>query len=348
MNPDPLVTLAAAAEAGEANPIADDAPRQGARRRRSRSAVLGGTALILLLAAVAGTLPFSIAWYNLQRLDQVSRPPAWHGRVPYDDAAAHALRRAPGGTALSGLGPVVHAAADWMGRDVLGRSVLIRCLLGGALSLTIGLAAAAVAVSLGLAWGACAGLAGGRLDALMMRTVDVIYGLPYLLLVILLRVALDRPLTRMLGSPQASSVVILLLVIGATSWLTMARVVRGQVLTLRRQPFVEAALVSGAGPLRILRHHLLPHLLGTVVVYGAMIVPQAMLSESFLSFLGIGIQRPMPTWGSLAAEGLAAVNPVSSQWWLIVFPCVLLAATLLALNLLSDGLRDALDPRSAA
>ncbi|MCH8965783.1 MAG: ABC transporter permease, partial [Planctomycetes bacterium] len=145
----------------------------------------------------------------------------------------------------------------------------------------------------------------------------------------------------------AAKVIILFVGIGANSWLTMARVIRGQVLSLKEQPFIEAARACGAGWFRILWRHLLPNLVGPIVVYGSLIVPQAILSEAFLSFLGIGIQRPMPTWGSLVADGLQAVNSVVNYWWLIVFPCALLSVTLLALNFIGDGLRDAFDPKGA-
>jgi ABC-type dipeptide/oligopeptide/nickel transport system permease subunit len=176
--------------------------------------------------------------------------------------------------------------------------------------------------------------------------VDVLYGLPFILLVILLKVALETPLQRAMGDSRLAGILVLLVAIGANSWLTMARIVRGQVLSLKQRAFVEAARAYGAGGFRILRCHLLPNLVGPIVVYGSLIVPQAILGESFLSFMGIGIQRPIPTWGSLVAEGLQAVNTVVNYWWLIVVPCLLLSLTLLAANFVGEGLRDAFDPRS--
>jgi ABC-type dipeptide/oligopeptide/nickel transport system permease subunit len=214
------------------------------------------------------------------------------------------------------------------------------------ISLTIGLAAAAISVVLGVAVGLVAGYRGGWVDGLLMRIVDVLYGLPYLLLVILFKIALERPLSRALHSEPAGSLVVLFLAIGLVSWLTMARVVRGQVLLLRGLPFVEAARATGVTEWGIFIRHLLPNLIGPITVYATLTVPQAILQESLLSFLGVGIQAPLPTWGSLASDGLMpALNPIHSLWWLLLFPCTLLAITLLSLNFLGDGLRDVFDPK---
>jgi oligopeptide transport system permease protein len=226
--------------------------------------------------------------------------------------------------------------------------MLSRCLLGGACSLAIGLIAAAISVFLGVTIGLLAGYRGGWLDALLMRSVDILYGLPYVLLVILLKIALERPLSALLGG-QAANFVVLFLAIGLVSWLTMARVVRGQVLSLRAQPFVEACRAAGLPQWRIFTHHLLPNLVGPITVYATLIVPSAILNESFLSFLGIGIQPPIPTWGALASDGLLpALNPINQRWWMLVFPCLLLAITLLSLNFCGDGLRDVFDPKREA
>ena len=240
------------------------------------------------------------------------------------------------------------SAAQPAGTDILGRPMWARSLFGGVISLLVGLAAATIAVTVGVTWGALAGLAGGRVDALMMRIVDVLYGLPYILLVILIKVAFEGMLFNLIGNKQAANVIILFVSIGAVSWLTMARVIRGQVLSLKARPFIEAATAGGAGHLRILRFHLLPNLIGPIVVYATLTVPQAILQESFLSFLGIGIQPPIPSWGNLASDGVTAINNVESFWWLLVFPCGLLTLSLLCLNFIGDGLRDALDPRGAA
>ncbi len=253
-----------------------------------------------------------------------------------------------------------HASPSWehpLGTDLLGRSMLWRCLAGGAISLGVGLCAATISVCIGVTWGAVAGLAGGRVDAIMMRIVDVLYGLPYILLVVLVKIAL-QPLVESLlshglekrAAQSVASIVTLLIAIGGVSWLTMARVIRGQVLSLRAQPFIEAARACGIGPLRILRVHLLPNLVGPIVVYTTLTVPTAILQESFLSFLAIGVQPPLPSWGNLATDGVKelhalALTGVKFHWWLALWPCALLALTLLSLNFLGDALRNRLDPR---
>ncbi len=232
------------------------------------------------------------------------------------------------------------------GADLLGRSLLPRCLLGGAISITVGCSAAAFSMLLGVVWGSVAGMIGGRVDSVLMRIVDVLYGLPYLLLVILLKIGLDGLLRRRLGlSAAATEVVVLLLAIGGVSWLTMARIVRGQVLALRAQAFIEAARAIGLTPFEIWRTHLLPNLAGPIVVYAMLTIPQAILQEAFLSFLGIGIQPPLPSWGNLASEGVSAINTVESFWWLLVFPCSLLTITLLALNIVGGELQRAIEQR---
>lgn len=237
----------------------------------------------------------------------------------------------------------------WFGTSKLGQSLLGQCLAGGVISLTIGIAAAAISVVLGVAVGIVAGYRGGWIDSLLMRTVDILYALPYILLVILFKIALESPLGKLLRSSMAANLVVLFLSIGLVSWLTMARVIRGQVLSLRTLPFIEAARAAGAPQLRIFLRHLLPNLIGPITVYATLTVPQAILQESLLSFLGIGIQKPLPTWGSLASDGLGlALAPVASCWWLLLFPCTLLGVTLLALNFVGDGLRDAFDPKREA
>ncbi len=249
----------------------------------------------------------------------------------------------------------------WMGTDSLGRDLRARFLLGGAISLSIGLASALIAILIGTAVGIIAGYMGGRADAILMRTVDLLYSLPYILLVILMRVALVPGLTAFLIHPDAydkprwlngdwaaqwANMLVLLIGIGSVSWLTLARVVRGQVMSLREQPFVEAARALGFGRRRIIARHILPNLVGTIVVYGALTVPAAILSESFLSFLGLGIQAPLPSWGNLASDGTEALNPVHVRWWLITWPCLGLSLALLCLNFVGDGIREALDARS--
>ena len=232
------------------------------------------------------------------------------------------------------------------GTDALGRSLLSRCLFGGCISLAIGLAAAGISMVLGVGVGLIAGYRGGWVDAALMRIVDVLYGLPYILIVVLLKFALEPQMVKLGMSQGVANVVTMFIAIGSVSWLTMARVVRGQVLSLRNQPFVEAARAAGLTERRIFLSHLLPNLVGPVIVYATLTVPRAILEESLLSFLGVGVQPPVPTWGSLASDGInLALNPINSRWWLLLFPCSLLAVTLLALNFLGDGLRDVIDPK---
>ena len=246
------------------------------------------------------------------------------------------------------LAPQTHSLWLWFGTSLLGQSLLGQCLAGGVISLTIGLAAAAISVALGVSVGLVAGYRGGWIDSLLMRIVDVLYALPYILLVILFKIALESGLGKALHSSAGANLVVLFLSIGLVSWLTMARVIRGQVLSLRTLPFVEAARAAGVPGHRIFLRHLLPNLIGPITVYATLTVPQAILQESLLSFLGIGIQKPLPTWGSLASDGLVALAPVASCWWLLLFPCTLLGVTLLALNFVGDGLRDAFDPKREA
>ena len=336
----------------------DRQPGSAALQRFRRHAAAQGSAIVLLalLAISVAALPFSVRWYNVQELSAAVRvPPSAAPVVAYDrygstlEGPSSYDEGGAGARGVHKIAPLAHKASSWLGHDDLGRSLLYRLLPGFLVSLSIGLAAAAMAVVIGTGWGTVAALLGGRVDLVMMRVVDVLYGLPYILMVILLEIALSRPLTAVFGGQsQYADVVILLLAIGGVSWLTMARVIRGQVLSLREQPFVEAARAAGAGPWHILRRHLIPNLVGPIAVYATLVVPQAILQESFLSFLGIGIQQPMPSLGRLAADGVDAVNTFVAFWWLLVFPCGLLVITLLALNFIGDGLRDALDPKSSA
>jgi oligopeptide transport system permease protein len=209
----------------------------------------------------------------------------------------------------------------------------------------VGVAAATISVLIGVTVGLIAGFRGGLIDSALMRTVDVLYGLPYILLVILFKIAFEAPLTKLFGSPVAANLVVLFGAIGLVSWLTMARVVRGQVLSLRSQPFIEACRAIGLPQARIFIRHILPNLIGPITVYATLTVPSAILQESFLSFLGVGVNPPLPSWGSLAAEGVNELSPVRFYWWMLIFPCILLVITLLSLNFMGDGLRDVFDPK---
>lgn len=219
------------------------------------------------------------------------------------------------------------------GTDLAGRDLLTRTLYGGRLSLAVGLVATLVSLVIGVTWGAVAGYRGGAVDNVMMRFVDLLYSLPFMFFVILLVAYFGRHL------------VLLFLALGAVQWLTMSRIVRGQMIQLRGQDFVQAVVALGASHPRIVFRHLIPNLLGPIIVYATLTVPAVMLEEAFLSFLGLGVQPPNSSWGLLAAEGASAITAIDTAWWLILFPGLALGITLFSLNFLGDGLRDALDPR---
>jgi len=226
-------------------------------------------------------------------------------------------------------------------------------LLGGGISLVVGLAAAGTALLVGTTWGLAAALGGGRVDSVLMRIVDVLYGLPSILLVVLLAVAIEGVQERLGPRMQGGTrlfldLATLWIAIGGVSWLTLSRVVRGQVLSLRGRGFIESARVVGVPIRRQIRRYYLPWLAGPVLACTALIVPMAMLSEAFLSFLGIGVQEPLPSWGNMASAALAELNPVRSRWWLLLWPCLMIAGTLIALTVLGESLRRGLDPRQRA
>lgn len=230
------------------------------------------------------------------------------------------------------LGATPPSLAHWLGTDVFGRDLLTRLLYGGRVSLMVGFIATGVALFIGVLWGTVAGYLGGRVDTLMMRLVDILYALPFIIFIILLMVVFGR------------SVLLLFMAIGAVEWLTMARIVRGQVQGIRQQEYIEAAIAMGLPVWRILWRHVIPNTLGPVIVYATLTIPQVMLLEAFLSFLGLGIQPPQSSWGLLISYGAESMEEYP---WLLVFPGLALAATLFALNFLGDGLRDALDPRAS-
>ena len=240
----------------------------------------------------------------------------------------------------------------WLGTDVHGRDLLVRLCYGAQISLMVGVFGASVCLVIGVLWGSLSGYVGGRLDGSMMRVVDILYSMPSIILAVVLMAVLEPMVRNWLTAVHlpnvatAARVLVLFVALGAVSWLTMARIVRGQVLSLRSRAFVEASRALGAGPVRILSRHIIPNVFGVVIVYLTLSVPAIILYESFLSFLGIGIQPPMASWGSLIAEGADQMNPIRIYWWLIVFPGGMLVSTLLAFNFLGDGLRDAWDVRA--
>lgn len=257
------------------------------------------------------------------------------------------------------LGPTPPSWAHWMGTDYFGRDLMVRVFFGGRISFGVALTSAALSLIIGVTWGGIAGYAGGKVDALMMRIVDFLYTFPFLIYVILLMVffasrggplhsafiAVITPLSSDPNDPALFPIFQLFVVfaaIGSISWLTMARIVRGQVLSLRSQPFIEAARSIGVGPAGIVFRHLVPNALGPIIVYTTLTIPEIMMTEAFLSFLGLGTQEPLSSWGLLAATGAEVMDHTP---WQLLFPGIVLALTLFCFNFLGDGLRDALDPR---
>lgn len=269
------------------------------RLRKNRLAMIGGVTLVVItLLCVVGP------WFS-----------------PYGYEQQDLL--------LGAAGP---SPQHWLGTDPFGRDLLTRILYGGRISLLVGFIATGVALVIGVTWGAVAGYAGGRTDAFMMRFVDIVYALPFMIFVVLLMVVFGRNL------------LLLFLVIGAVEWLTMARIVRGQVQTLKQQEFVEAAVSLGLPRWTLIRRHLIPNALGPVIVYTTLTIPAVMLLEAFISFIGLGVQPPQSSWGSLISDG---VETMQEYPWLLVFPGFMLSLTLFSLNFLGDGLRDALDVRAS-
>ena len=230
------------------------------------------------------------------------------------------------------IGASPPSADHLLGTDTLGRDLLTRMMYGSRISLMVGFLATSVALVIGVIWGTIAGFAGGKVDAIMMRIVDTLYGIPFIILIILLMVIFGRNL------------ILLFLAIGAVEWLTMARIVRSQVLNLSKQEFILSAEAMGVTKSSIVLRHLIPNAMGPVIVYATLTVPQIMLLESFLSFLGLGVQPPLSSWGLLIRDGAVSME---EYWWLLIFPSLAFSLTLFSLNFIGDGLRDAIDPRTA-
>jgi oligopeptide transport system permease protein len=288
------------AEAIEAAAVKGRSLWDDARRRllRNKAAVAG--MLVLALLVVAAVVGPHLTAYTY---DEINKDDVW-------------------------LGPLTHG--HLIGTDSLGRDLLARLLMGLRVSLAIGLIATFVSLVIGVAWGACAGYVGGRLDEVMMRFVDVLYSLPFIFFVILLMVTFG------------SNIVLIFVAIGAVEWLTMSRIVRGQTLTLKQKEFVEAARAAGLSQRGIIARHIVPNLLGPVVVYVTLTIPAVILAESFLSFLGLGVQPPMASLGTLIANG---AQDMELAPWLLVFPSLVMVVTLMSFNFIGDGLRDAIDPK---
>ncbi len=247
----------------------------------------------------------------------------WFTDADYDEMYTRNAYRAP-------------SAEHWFGTDSNGRDLFELCLVGGRISLAVGLIGTLVSVIIGVSYGAISGYVGGRVDSAMMRLVDVLYGLPFIMLVVLIMAAIGDNIT------STQRILAMFVALGAVQWLTMARIVRGEVVALREKEFVEAARATGAGPGRILIRHIIPNLAGVVIVYATLTIPAIMLQEAFLSYLGLGVRHPLPSWGLLISEGTAAMEAFPT---LVIFPAVIFTAVLFALNFIGDGIRDAFDPQ---
>ena len=319
------------------------------RLRRNRFAYLSLLFLVavILVSVLAPLLPLPSPMELDLRCEP--QPPTWPwheiGNAEWDaeaywelnpvDEAMKSARAAVFGTWQTGY---------WLGTDSKGRDMLSRIVWGSRISIQVALAATLCSLLIGVVYGALAGYLGGRVDNLMMRFVDVLYAIPFIFLVIFL-ISIVNEYRADLAEIGIDHMTVFYAVIGMVYWLTMARVVRGQVLALRSSEFIEAARVIGASTPRILFAHLLPNVLSVVIVYLTLTIPAVMLFEAFLSFLGLGVEPPKVSWGLLAVDGTEAINPVRTYWWLVAWPAAAMGSTLLALNILGDGLRDALDPK---
>src|SRR5215469_10825663 len=278
------------------------------RRLFTNRAAVAGMAVLSVIAVLALFAPLLSPFaYDEVNYDIITCAPGWW---PLEAAC-----RAPG---------------HIFGTDAVGRDLFVRVLFGARVSLAVGLVATFVSLVIGVLYGAVAGYAGGRLDGLMMRVVDVLYSLPFIFFVIILMVMFDR------------NFFLLFVAIGAVEWLTMARIVRGQTLSIKQKEFIEAARAGGIGPLGIIIRHVIPNVVGPVMVYVTLTVPGVILTESFLSFLGLGIQEPLTSWGVLISDG---ADQMETAPWMLLFPAIFMTVTLFCFNFIGDGLRDALDPK---
>jgi len=282
-----------------------------AMRRLTRNrAAMASLVVLAVIAIMAVLAPYLSHYaYDDQDYNVVSCAPDW-----WPDISA----------------PCRAGGTHWFGTDSVGRDLFVRVLYGARVSITVGLIATLVSLVIGVIYGATAGYFGGRTDAVMMRFVDVLYSIPYIFLVIILMTIFKR------------NFYLLFIAIGAVEWLTMARIVRGQTLSIKQKEFIEAARAGGVGPVNIIWRHVIPNVFGPVIVYVTLTVPSAILAESFLSFLGLGIQEPLTSWGVLISEGK---DQMETAPWLLIFPATFMALTLFCFNFIGDGLRDAFDPK---
>lgn len=301
----PSAELMLKAEAVKGRSLLADAKTRLFRNKAAVTGMilLGIVALMALFAPFLSPYTFSDTDFN-----SIScAPPWWTGRARCYADGAH-----------------------WFGTDPLGRDLFVRTLYGARVSLAVGIVATMVSLAIGVLYGAVAGFAGGRVDSIMMRVVDILYSLPFIFLVIILMVTFNQ------------NFILLFVAIGAVSWLTMARIVRGQTLSAKQKEFVEAARAAGVSPFGIILRHVVPNVVGPVIVYVTLTIPGVILAESFLSFLGLGIREPFTSWGVLISEGAGQMETAP---WTLIFPASFMALTLFCFNFIGDGLRDALDPK---
>lgn len=282
-----------------------------ARRRLFRNKAAVASMILLAIITLMAIFAPLLSPYGYSDIDYnlISCAPAWW---PADPFTCHA------------------GGAHWFGTDIVGRDLFIRVLYGARVSLAVGVVATLVSLAIGVLYGAAAGFIGGKTDSFMMRAVDILYALPFIFFVIILMVIFNQ------------NFILLFLAIGAVSWLTMARIVRGQTLSAKQKEFVEAARAAGVGTFGIIRRHIVPNVIGPVIVYVTLTIPGVILAESFLSFLGLGIREPLTSWGVLISDGAATMETAP---WTLLFPGLFMALTLFCFNFIGDGLRDALDPK---